>query len=168
MPDQLKMLAEQKATATVRLGDIKDSDEWGNMASRLGWGEAEREKFLEYGEYADLVLVVRKDGAVVGGRLVPRKTESFEFLVNETPVDRELMMQDIVFDGAPFPEADAEVLRQLLHEEIYAANDWAGRIVVPTPELHGRRARALALVMRLAGVEVDTRGLEDESTDKEG
>jgi hypothetical protein len=152
--DQIEMPADIEVAATVRLGDIKDPDEWGSMASRLGWGEEERAKFLECGEYAEVVLVVRRDGAVVGGRLVPRKTEDFEFLVNETPVSQDLLNRDVVIIGNVITPDECKVLRQLLHDEIYLVRTWAGEKVVPMKELHEQRARALAHVMDAAGLDV--------------
>ena len=58
--------------ATITLQQIHESDAWMELAFALGWTEDDQRHWLDYGDYASVELVVQANGAIVGGRLVPR------------------------------------------------------------------------------------------------
>lgn len=69
-------------TATIKLESIKDSDGWFSLCSDLGLikyseddeGETNNDivyKMFEYGEYADMEIVVDENFNIVGGRIIP-------------------------------------------------------------------------------------------------
>jgi hypothetical protein len=58
--------------ATITLQQIHESDAWMELATALGWTEDDQRHWLEYGDYASVELVVQANGAIVGGRLIPR------------------------------------------------------------------------------------------------
>jgi hypothetical protein len=62
-----------KKTATIVLTCVKDPDGWGDLAHELGLSAETRGRFFEFGEVANLELVIDEDMNIVGGRVLPVK-----------------------------------------------------------------------------------------------
>ena len=58
-------------TARITLCDIKEPDVFFELCDKLKVSDAKREKFLEFGEYASIELVVDRNFNIVGGRFLP-------------------------------------------------------------------------------------------------
>lgn len=60
-------------TAKLRLESIKEPDVFDQLASDLELDDDTQRRFFEFGEYANLELVVNADMDIVGGRFIPRR-----------------------------------------------------------------------------------------------
>ena len=74
----------EKKTVKINLNSIKDSDGWADLCWSLGickFGLTEDDEpddkalydIFEYGEYADLEIIVDEDLNIVGGKIIPFK-----------------------------------------------------------------------------------------------
>jgi hypothetical protein len=57
-------------TATIELS-AKEPDTFGEMCDELGASDEARARFLRWGEYATIELVVDENFNIVGGRFLP-------------------------------------------------------------------------------------------------
>lgn len=62
-------------TAKIRLSTVKDSDGWQELAHELGIKWPRSSQIFEYGEYADLEIVVDENLNIVGGRIIPMNAD---------------------------------------------------------------------------------------------
>ena len=61
-------------TAEITIENIKDSDGWYSLGIELGLSEAQIYKTFQYGEYANITIIVDKNLNIVGGKIHPFKT----------------------------------------------------------------------------------------------
>ena len=60
-------------TAKTRINNIKDSDGWFELGTKLGFAQNQIYSIFEYGEYANIEIVVDENLNIVGGKIIPHK-----------------------------------------------------------------------------------------------
>lgn len=68
-------------TAKILIQNYKDSDGWFSLCSDLGLLKDENEshdivyKYFQYGEYANIEIIIDENFNIVGGKIIPFKNE---------------------------------------------------------------------------------------------
>jgi len=63
----------KKKTGKISLQTIKSADGWGEVGTALGFDEDKIRNVFEYGEFADLEIIIDENLNIVGGRVIPFK-----------------------------------------------------------------------------------------------
>jgi hypothetical protein len=64
-----------KRTATITLESVKATDAWYELGLDLGKSHKEINRIFEWGEYGTVEITVDEDLNIVGGRIVPHKSQ---------------------------------------------------------------------------------------------